>query len=174
MENLAELYPEYGFEKHVGYGTAFHKKAIEDFGITPEHRKSFKPIREILGFSEKELEEEKITTKKLGDKAEDLVAEYLEKNGHEIVARNFKTPFYEIDIISKKDDHIYFTEVKYRKSDFAGGGLSAIDNRKQKQMEFAAESFLKFQSQFKNLNPLLAAANVSGKNFKLENWFALV
>lgn len=174
MEKLAEIYPNYGFEKHVGYGTAFHKKAIEDFGVTPEHRKSFKPIREILGLSEEKLEEERITTKKIGDKAENIVAEYLEKNGHEIIARNFKTPFYEIDIISKKDDYIYFTEVKYRKDDFAGGGLFAVDERKQKQMEFATESFLKFKKEFKNLNPLLAVADVLGKEFELKNWFTLV
>ena len=174
MKKLAEIYPNYGFEKHVGYGTAFHKKAIEDFGVTPEHRKSFKPIREILGLSEEKLEEERITTKKIGDKAENIVAEYLEKNGHEIIARNFKTPFYEIDIISKKDDYIYFTEVKYRKDDFAGGGLFAVDERKQKQMEFATESFLKFKKEFKNLNPLLAVADVSGKKFELKNWFTLV
>lgn len=174
MENLTEIYPDYGFEKHVGYGTALHRTALEKFGVTPEHRVSFKPIREILGISEEELEEERITTKKIGDKAENIVANYLEKNGHEIITRNFKTPFYEIDIISTKGDYIYFTEVKYRKNDFAGGGLNAIDERKQKQMEFAAESFLKFQNQFKNLNPLLAAADVAGKDFKLKNWFTLI
>ena len=58
-------------------------------------------------------------------------------------------------------------------NDFAGGGLSAIDEKKQKQIEFAAESFLKFASQFRELNPLLAVADVSGENFELRNWFTL-
>ena len=48
MAELAEKYPEYGFEKHVGYGTAAHQKAMEQFGLTPEHRRSFRPVREIL------------------------------------------------------------------------------------------------------------------------------
>ncbi len=172
MENLAEIYPNYGFEKHVGYGTAAHIKALEEFGVTPEHRQSFRPIKNILGIKDEE-KEDKITTKQLGDRAENLVAEYLEQNGHGIVARNFKTPFYEIDIVSIKDDYIYFTEVKYRKTDTAGGGLGAIDQKKQKQMEFAAESFLKFRKEFNVLNPLLAVADVAGKNFELRNWFTL-
>jgi ribonuclease HII len=42
MAELAIVYPNYGFEKHVGYGTAFHKEAIAKYGYTPEHRRSFK------------------------------------------------------------------------------------------------------------------------------------
>lgn len=163
MTRLAEIYPNYGFEKHVGYGTAAHKKAIDDFGITPEHRVSFKPIGG------------KITTKQLGDRAENLVAEYLEKNGHKIIARNHKTPSYEIDIISLKDNHIYFTEVKYRKDEFRGTALEMITPEKLEQMTFAAESFLEFQPDLKeNFSPLLAAASVSGKDFHLNSWLPLV
>ena len=36
-------YPEYGFEKHQGYGTKAHIEAIERYGFTPLHRKSFRP-----------------------------------------------------------------------------------------------------------------------------------
>jgi ribonuclease HII len=45
MEYAGELYPEYGFEKHAGYGTKAHREAIEEFGPCPIHRFSFKPIR---------------------------------------------------------------------------------------------------------------------------------
>jgi ribonuclease HII len=37
-------YPDYGFARHKGYGTAFHQSALERFGPTPLHRKSFKPV----------------------------------------------------------------------------------------------------------------------------------
>lgn len=173
MIELAETYPGYGFEKHVGYGTAAHKNAIEKLGITTEHRKSFKPIREFLNL-ENNKPQNKITTKNLGDKAETKAAEFLKQNGHEIIARNYKTKFYEIDIVSIKNQTIYFTEVKYRKNDFAGGGLAAIDFKKQKQMRFAAESFLHtFDQLAQNYSPVLAAADVSGSNFKIKNWFIL-
>jgi ribonuclease HII len=37
-------YPEYGFDKHKGYGTALHKTMLERLGPTPEHRRSFAPV----------------------------------------------------------------------------------------------------------------------------------
>lgn len=41
MEELSKKYPEYGFEKHAGYGTAFHLKMIIQYGLSEIHRKSF-------------------------------------------------------------------------------------------------------------------------------------
>lgn len=41
VETLAALYPEYGFEKHKGYGTSAHYAAVDKYGLCPEHRKSF-------------------------------------------------------------------------------------------------------------------------------------
>lgn len=41
MRQWDELYPQYGFEKHKGYGTAMHIAAIKENGICPLHRKSF-------------------------------------------------------------------------------------------------------------------------------------
>jgi len=41
MINYAKVYPEYGFDKHVGYGTKAHYAAIKKHGQTPIHRKSF-------------------------------------------------------------------------------------------------------------------------------------
>lgn len=41
MEELAKKYPQYGFDQHSGYGTEKHRKAIEEFGLSPVHRKSF-------------------------------------------------------------------------------------------------------------------------------------
>lgn len=41
MRQIAVTYPDYGFERHVGYGTPQHLRAIEDHGLTPIHRKSF-------------------------------------------------------------------------------------------------------------------------------------
>ena len=45
MKKLGSKHPEYGFERHVGYGTKEHLQAIENHGIISEHRKSFEPIR---------------------------------------------------------------------------------------------------------------------------------
>ena len=41
MKQLSEKYPEYGFEKHNGYGTAAHIAALKEFGASEGHRKTF-------------------------------------------------------------------------------------------------------------------------------------
>jgi ribonuclease HII len=47
MEALAEEYPHYGWERNAGYGTAEHHHALKIHGITPHHRRSFAPIRNL-------------------------------------------------------------------------------------------------------------------------------
>jgi len=44
MERLARRYPAYGFERHMGYGTAVHMAALERYGPCPVHRRSFAPV----------------------------------------------------------------------------------------------------------------------------------
>ena len=48
MEKMAEQYPYYGFEKNAGYGTKAHIEGLKKYGITPEHRRSYAPIKEFL------------------------------------------------------------------------------------------------------------------------------
>lgn len=208
MKELAEKYPGYGFEKHVGYGTATHKKALQTLGPCPEHRKSFKPVSLALATAgsprqrERTIGSSPVTTggttgvrranarltgealhtspTTAGHRAESIVASYLERRDHTILARNYRTKFYEIDIISATKDHIYFTEVKYRKNDSHGSPLEFIDTKKRKQITFAAEAFMEYLSKKLNRSlddlpsPILAVASVSGTDFSLDKWLQLV
>lgn len=47
MASYHEQYPEYGFDQHKGYGTADHLQAIATHGISPIHRKTYAPIRQV-------------------------------------------------------------------------------------------------------------------------------
>jgi ribonuclease HII len=47
MRELDAHFPEYGFAQNKGYGTAAHLRALEEYGPTPVHRKSFAPISEL-------------------------------------------------------------------------------------------------------------------------------
>ncbi|PID28909.1 MAG: ribonuclease HII [Candidatus Cloacimonadota bacterium] len=47
MLKLHKEYPEYGFDRHKGYPTAEHLRIIREKGITPHHRKSFKPVGQL-------------------------------------------------------------------------------------------------------------------------------
>ncbi|PKU23777.1 ribonuclease HII [Telmatospirillum siberiense] len=48
MSSLALTMPGYGWDRNAGYGTAEHLAAIHNQGITPHHRRSFAPIRDLL------------------------------------------------------------------------------------------------------------------------------
>lgn len=197
MIKLSKKYPGYGFEKHMGYGTGLHQKMMEELGLTPEHRKSFRPVQEIWlrtgtraegpkntedgknGQSDSDSDPDSVlksrdnmTTSEIGSHGEEVVAKYLEAEGHEILFRNFKTKQYEIDIVSRKADEIYFTEVKYRKNNQYGESLEFVDQKKHKQMEFAAKAFLHTHAEFSKLIPHLAVASVNG-DFVLDEWFLL-
>lgn len=51
MIELAASLPGYGFERHKGYGTPEHKAALERQGVSPQHRRSFQPVRTVLGIT---------------------------------------------------------------------------------------------------------------------------
>lgn len=169
MELQDKVYPGYGFSSHVGYGTAMHRAAIDELGVTPLHRLSFAPLKKYSN-QVKDIVLEKplrITTKMIGDSAEDVVSKYLVKTGHEIIDRNWRTKYCEIDIVSKINDIIYFTEVKYRKKPDQGGGLAAITKTKLRQMKFAAEYYA-LSNNISDTNMRLAAVTVSGQPPKAE------
>ncbi|TCP94974.1 RNase HII [Cricetibacter osteomyelitidis] len=49
MVELDQKYPQYGFAQHKGYPTKLHFEKLVEFGVLPEHRKSFAPVRNLLG-----------------------------------------------------------------------------------------------------------------------------
>lgn len=75
-----------------------------------------------------------------GTKGEALAAALLRLKGYRVVARRFKTPVGEIDLIARKKDTLVFVEVKAR--DEAGEGLEAITPRQQARVRRAAEYFI--------------------------------
>ena len=54
MIEFARELPGYGFERHKGYGTPEHRAALTRLGLTPQHRRSFKPVQLALGLLEAE------------------------------------------------------------------------------------------------------------------------
>ena len=51
MAKIGQKYPEYDFAKNVGYGTKKHMQAINEFGPTEYHRKSFEPVKSLVKFA---------------------------------------------------------------------------------------------------------------------------
>ncbi len=102
-----------------------------------------------------------VVTRAIGDASETAAAEELVRRGHEILERNWKTKYCEIDIVSRKGDTVYFTEVKHRKNDAAGDGLAAITPKKLNQMEFAARLYA-HTMQLSDVNLQLLAIATTG------------
>ncbi len=48
MLNLHETYPMYGFDRHMGYPTELHIKALQEHGVSPVHRRSYAPVARLI------------------------------------------------------------------------------------------------------------------------------
>ena len=78
------------------------------------------------------------TTTASGRSAESQVATALTRQGFRIMAQNWRTRWCEIDVIARKQNVVYFVEVKYRSSSSWGDGLSYITRQKLTAMKRAA------------------------------------
>jgi putative endonuclease len=78
---------------------------------------------------------------RMGKWGEDTVAAYLAERGYEIITRNARTPYGEIDIVAKQDDITIFVEVKSRTSNKMGLPEDSVNARKQAHMLACAEHY---------------------------------
>lgn len=70
----------------------------------------------------------------LGKIGEDLAAQFLESQGYQVLERNVRTPYGEIDLIVQKKQLIVIVEVKTRSSRFFGNPEEAVDYKKQEKI----------------------------------------
>lgn len=168
MTEQDSIYPGYGFARHVGYGTALHRSAIDQMGVTPLHRLSFAPLTKYT--VNKELATE-ITVPSKGSLGETAAADYLCQQGFTIKARNWRTKICEIDVVAEKKNCLYFVEVKYRSSVLQGGGIAAITPTKLRHMKRAAEAWLQ---RYGEQNAKLAVIEVSGPDYDITHFLEQV
>lgn len=167
------IYPGYRFGAHAGYGTAIHRQAIAELGITPLHRRSFAPIAAHLSTqtTSPTTTTSELTATAIGGHGETAAAAYLSDHGFKIIARNWKTKACEIDIVADKAGVIHFVEVKYRKNQQQGGGLAAITTKKLRQMERAAKLW---QQRYGEHDARLSVVEVTGPDYVVTNFLAQV
>lgn len=77
----------------------------------------------------------------IGKKGENIAAEYLKKKGYQILERNFRKGYGEIDIICTKNNVLVFVEVKTRTSNSYGAPLESITHWKLKPLLKTAQYF---------------------------------
>jgi len=167
MQACDQVFSGYNFSSHVGYGTAMHHECIKQCGTVPIHRMSFAPMNTLAPTTAKSAD----SPRAIGDRAESAAAQYLQSLRYEIIDRNWKTKWCEIDIIARKNAVLYFVEVKYRRSARQGGGIAAVTPVKLRQMKFAAELWLQ---KFGTADARLSVIEVSGDDFDVTHFIESV
>lgn len=83
-----------------------------------------------------------MNTKAIGDFGERAAEEYLEDMDYEVLERNYRLKFGEIDIIAEKDGCIVFVEVKTRKNNLFGEPSEYVDKHKRERVKRAAACYV--------------------------------
>lgn len=81
----------------------------------------------------------------LGQTGETLAAVALEKNGYQILTRNYRTPFGEIDLIARHEGYLVFIEVKLRRNVRFGTPAEAVSWTKRERLRLSAQHYLQEQ-----------------------------
>jgi putative endonuclease len=81
-----------------------------------------------------------------GRAGEDLAAAYLRRAGYEILERNYRCPFGEVDIIAREGGSIVFVEVKCRRSERFGEPETSVGREKQKKIARISLNYLQQQN----------------------------
>lgn len=103
----------------------------------------------------------------LGKKGEDLAAAFLLQKGYEILHRNWRYSYFEIDIIATKKDKLHFVEVKMRSSKAYGHPEESVTKKKFKKLLSAADEFLHLHPMYRHVQyDVLAITN--NKNSPIE------
>lgn len=172
MAEVNDRFPGYGFANHVGYGTTEHRLAIEKLGACSEHRLSFDPLAKYRQADSTKNAEPKLrdaeSTTMIGRHSESVIAEELSRRGHDIIERNWKSRYCEIDIVSRNQGIYYFTEVKHRQNNRTGSGSEVITRDKLKQMEYAARLYAHVKK-LGDVDMRLMVASTSGKDYDISD-----
>ena len=153
-------FPEYGFAQHKGYGTARHLEALRRYGPSPLHRKTFRPVADMLVKRNSDKSQEQALSSGryskpyslpsgTGRTGEIVAARRLTELGYRILRRNQRTRYGEIDIIALQDGQLVFLEVKTRRIRRRSGGkfmdslpVESMTPRKARRVSQCAEAYL--------------------------------
>ncbi|MCH7851802.1 MAG: ribonuclease HII [Candidatus Marinimicrobia bacterium] len=137
MAQYHKVYPQYGFDRHKGYGTKAHLAALAEHGACPIHRQSFRPVIEHLP-----RWADVKGRKELGRLGEQLAATHLIEQGYSIVDLNYNVVHTgEIDIIALQGEVLVFCEVKSQGRGQWGEPQEQVDFRKRDRIMAAAQQY---------------------------------
>lgn len=93
-----------------------------------------------------------LNTRRIGNRGEDIALQYLSGLGYELVERNYRTRYGEIDLILRDSEALVFVEVKLRRGTEYGDPLESVTPHKQEQVRSVAEQYISdLESEFSEL-----------------------
>ena len=110
--------------------------------------------------------------KKLGDLGERLAVETLQRQGFVIIARNWRCPLGEIDIVARRDNVLAIVEVKTRRGRSAGTPEQGVDVKKQRKLCQLADYYLRATGWEGDVRLDVVAVELSssGKLLRVTHW----
>lgn len=101
-----------------------------------------------------------IDTQKVGSRGEEIAAEFYKENGFYIAAKNFHSPFGEIDLIAESEDEVVFVEVKVRRSTAGYNPKEAVTASKIEKIRKTAEHYIYKSHIYGSLQPRFDVAEI--------------
>ena len=106
--------------------------------------------------------------KLFGDYGENIASKYLAKNGYEIIQKNFRTKYGEIDIVAKENNTLVFVEVKTRENGKFASPFTAVGKNKQKHIIKASLCYLKNKKLLEKVRCRFDVVSITGNCNKIE------
>jgi len=131
MVDLAQKYPQYGFERHKGYGTKQHREMLQIHGPSEIHRLTF--LKKIGAGANANLR---------GKWGEALALDFLLKKKYTAVSTGYRSRHGEIDLIVENSEFLVFVEVKLRKNANFAHAREYVGKAKQEKLRVTAEIWL--------------------------------
>ena len=157
MKRWAEIFPEYGFDKHKGYGTAEHIRALQEYYPTPIHRRYFATMKNMQ-FPQNPK------TSFVGRWGENWAIYYLILKGYHFVARNYHGGTNgEIDIIMRDGEQFVMVEVKTSTGLDEYSTAERINDEKIRKMSEATERYF-YDLKLEEYDVRFDAVTVRGKD----------
>lgn len=102
------------------------------------------------------------TTREQGQLTENLACQFLEKQGFQLIEKNYNCRMGEIDLIMKDNDNLVFVEVRYRKSNNFGSGAETITASKQSKLIKTASLYLQRHDKLNRYPARFDVVSISG------------
>ncbi len=130
MRAYGQRFPQWGFERHKGYGTRAHLACLERYGPSPIHRATFRQGKS--GMTARNI---------LGRRGEAAAARFLEGLGYQVRERNFRCALGEIDLIAISGEFLVFVEVKTRTEGAPLHPSLSVNHRKRAKVRQLGEYY---------------------------------